>query len=174
MLDVTVSYNRYKFLGHEFLTWLWYLIENDHDLFRQVDSEIISFDVGNRIILENFRNDSPERITITGDSANLEEGRLALRKGAMVTEINISYLSGDHRWSFTIKGENLNISRLKTPETGPVETREDLEGVVLEKIYLIEKAVLLINTLYQNFIKIRINDGWYKKTVPLMKKWISR
>lgn len=29
MLDVSVSYDRYKFLGYEFLTWLWFLIEKD-------------------------------------------------------------------------------------------------------------------------------------------------
>jgi len=31
MLDVSVAYNRYKFLGHEFLTWLWFMIETDKD-----------------------------------------------------------------------------------------------------------------------------------------------
>ena len=29
MLDIATAYNRYKFIGHEFLTWLLYLIETD-------------------------------------------------------------------------------------------------------------------------------------------------
>ena len=33
MLDLAVAYNRYRFLGDEFLTWLWYTIENDPDVF---------------------------------------------------------------------------------------------------------------------------------------------
>jgi hypothetical protein len=37
MLDVSVSYNRYKFLGHEFLTWLWFLMEKNRS-FLQIRS----------------------------------------------------------------------------------------------------------------------------------------
>ena len=29
MLDVAVAYNRFKFLGEEFLTWLWFVIDQD-------------------------------------------------------------------------------------------------------------------------------------------------
>jgi hypothetical protein len=46
----------------------------------------------------------------------------------LVAEINL-LLSGDNQnWQFTLKGESLNISNLKIPETGPIETRDDLEG----------------------------------------------
>ena len=34
MLDIAVAYNRYKFLGNEFLTWLWFMIETDESSFR--------------------------------------------------------------------------------------------------------------------------------------------
>lgn len=37
MLDVSVSYNRYKFLGYEFLTWLWFAIEKDQDNIRKLE-----------------------------------------------------------------------------------------------------------------------------------------
>ena len=28
MLDIATAYNRYRFLGYEFLTWLWFAMEN--------------------------------------------------------------------------------------------------------------------------------------------------
>ena len=40
MLDVSVAYNRYKFLGHEFLTWLWFMIETDKQTLMDADKEL--------------------------------------------------------------------------------------------------------------------------------------
>ena len=42
MLDVAVAYNRYQFLGEEFLTWLWYVIEKDQNLINNFDNDFVS------------------------------------------------------------------------------------------------------------------------------------
>jgi len=89
MLDVAVAYNRYQFLGEEFLTWLWYVIEKDQNLIKNFDNDFVALEIGNRIVFENHRKESGEHITIKGDGASLEEGILTLKKGALVTEIKV-------------------------------------------------------------------------------------
>jgi hypothetical protein len=173
MLDVAVAYNRYKFIGHEFLTWLWFTIESDPDFLQKADENLNSLTIGNRIVLENTINDASEIITIKGDDAGLEEGQLSLRKGAVVIEINLSYKSDNHEWAFTLKGENLSFSGLKTPETGAVETGDDIEGMVLEKVYLCEKPIQLIRRLFDLFLKLRSGLQWKDDILPKMKKWIQ-
>ncbi len=173
MLDIAVAYNRYKFLGNEFLTWLWFLIETDPDQLRKCDPEMLSLNMGSRLVLENMRSSAKETICITGDDANLEEGLLALKKGAVVTEIHLSYKTGSQHWKFNLKGESLNISNLKLPETGPVETKEDLEGVVLEKIYLIDKVIQLVNNLFAHFVKLRISDKWQNQIISQIHQWTA-
>ena len=172
MLDVAVSYNRYKFLGHEFLTWLWFVMEKQPEALRDADPDLMSLDVGNRIVLENHRNHTMESITIKGDQPGLEEGTLALQKGAVVTELNLVYKSGGHEWRFSIKGESLHLSGLKTPQTGPIENKEDVEGAVLEKIFLFEKVLTLIDNLYRLFVRLRLAPGWENEAVPQIRKWI--
>ncbi|MCB2145037.1 MAG: hypothetical protein KQI81_01095 [Deltaproteobacteria bacterium] len=172
MLDVAVAYNRYKFIGNEFLTWLWFTIDTDQHFFQTVDGTITSLYLGNRIVLENNINDTSELITIKGDDAGLEEGILSLRKGAVVIEINLCYKTENQDWKFTLKGESLSFSSLKVPETGPVETQEDIEGMVLEKAYLYEKAIDLVNRLFNIFLKLRYTVEWNQNTVPKIKKWI--
>jgi hypothetical protein len=172
MLDVAVSYNRYKFLGYAYLTWLWFVIEKDQDRIKKLDREPVSLQIGNRIVLENRQKDTVESITIKGDDADLEEAILALRKGAVVTELNLSYKTGDQEWRFTIKAESLNIAGLKCPQTGFVDSEEDLEGAVLEKVYLYDKAVQLTDNLFKQFITLRVLEDWDKKVVPLMRQWI--
>ncbi|MDM8555934.1 hypothetical protein QUF75_14480 [Desulfococcaceae bacterium HSG7] len=174
MLDVSVAYNRYKFLGYEFLTWLWFTIENDFDRLRKSDNQIVSLEIGNRIALENRRNDAKETITIKGDDAGLEEGLLALKKGAQVTEMNLAYKTGELEWFFTIKGENLNLSNLKLPATVPVENKDDIEGALIEKAYLYEMLFGFTDRLFTDFITLRVSDEWKKQVAIQIKRWILR
>lgn len=172
MLDVAVSYNRYRFLGYEYLTWLWFVIEKDQDEIRKLEQEPVFLQIGNRIVLVNRHKDTVESITIKGDDAGLEEGILALRKGAVVTELNIAYKTGDQEWRFTVKAESLHIVGLKCPRTGSLESQEDLEGAVLEKVFLYDKVIQLTDNLFKQFITLRVSEDWGKKVVPLMRQWI--
>lgn len=173
MLDIAVAYNRYKFIGNEFLTWLWFIIETDQRFLKTIDETIDALYVGNRIVIENNINDSREIITIKGDDADLEEGLLSLRKGAVVIELNLAYKTDNQEWKFTLKGESLSFSGLKVPETGPVETAEDIESIVLEKAYLYKKVIDLIDCLFNVFLKLRLTVDWNHKTVPKIKKWLA-
>ena len=172
MLDIAVAYNRYRFLGNEFLTWVWYTIENDEETIRRCDHDALSLDVGNRMVLEHRWANGVETVSIKGDSAGLEEGLLALSKGAMVTEINLIYKSGSLQWQFSLKGESLNFSGLKLPEIAAVEQSENMEGMVLEKLYLYEKPFQFIDALYRNFIQLRLSENW-QPTLSKMKNWIQ-
>ena len=172
MLDVSVAYNRYRFLGHEFLTWLWFVIETDPEALGKADPEMVSLSLGNRVVLENHRHNREEIITIRGAGAGLEEGLVSLKKGGKVTEINLVYCSAEYEWRFQLKGESLSISGLKTPRTGKVEKAEDLEGAVLERIYLVERIVDLVYNLYGMFINLRLSGEW-KQTVHEISRWID-
>jgi hypothetical protein len=173
MLDVALAYNKYKFIGEEFLTWLWYMIETSQNRLESFDDTFESLEVGHRMVLENRKKESTERITIKGEGASLEEGILALKKGALVTELGLKYRSNKNEWKFSIKGESLNLSRLITPATPLPETADDLEGFVTEKTYLYEKLIKFIETAFYNFIKLRISDGWTKSERLRICQWIQ-
>jgi hypothetical protein len=174
MLDVSVAYNRYKFLGHEFLTWLWYMIDTDFQSLQKADPEMEALAIGNRIVLENHRHNRDETITIRGDGAGLEEGVMALTKGAKVTEMHLVFRAGELEWRFSIKGESMSLSGLKTPQTAKLETLEDMEGAVLEKIYLVQRVIDLVQQLYARFAEQRFGPDWDKKTVYQIMEWIRQ
>ena len=172
MLDISIAYNRYKFLGYEFLTWIWFLTENDHNRLEGVEKEPFCLEIGNRIVLENMHNNTVETITIKGDDAGLEEGILALRKGAVVTEMNLVCKVSDQKWQFTVKGESFNMASLNLPHTGRIETQKDIEGAVIEKVYLYERVFQVIDDLFKQFITLRVSNDWGKNVVPQIKQWI--
>lgn len=173
MVDISVSYNRFAFLGYEFLTWLWFMIDEDPDALSSYQKKQLRFDIGNRIVIENrMGSDALETITIKGDDAGLEEAMIALRKGAQVSEMNIFFREGDNEWQFTIKGESLHLASLKTPKAGLVTSGEDIEGALLEKTYLYETVVTAVRTLYRQFIQIRLSGDWNAQIVPRLRQWI--
>lgn len=173
MLDIAVAYSRYRFLGNEFLTWLWFTMETDQARLRQYHPDLESLHVGSRMVLENKQNGVKETITIKGDEADMEEGLVALRKGGVVTEMHLAYRSGAQQWQFSLKGESLNISDLKLPETGAQEAPEDLEGIVIERVHLAETVISLVNALFASFVKQRISAAWPNDCVPRIRKWVS-
>lgn len=174
MLDIATAYNQYQFLGNEFLTWIWYLIETDQDLGKISGSQDpISMDIGNSIVLENNLGDKrKEKITIKGDQAGLEEGTTALKKGAWVTEINLLCKIGEEEYKFTIKGESFNLTGLKTPTIDTSSSEDEIEGMIIEKTYLLLKVTQVIDTLFLKYIENRISDDWKTKEFQDIKTWI--
>jgi len=172
MLDLAVAYNRYRFLGDEFLTWLWFLIETDQNAFRAIDPDCSALEIGNRIVLENRKTKSVERITIKGDDAGLEEGRLALKKGALLTELSIIFKTGEYQWEFCIKGESLNLSNLKTPGPNLPQSPEEMEGFLIDRTHQLDKILNFIEIIFKTFVCARVSNKWSTKIVPSVKKWI--
>jgi len=173
MLDVSVAYNRFRFLGQEYLTWLWYIIATEKYTALFNSETDTFFSIGDRMVLENRHAKDIEIITIKGDQADLKEGLVSLSKGALVSELAVVYESEGQAWRFTLKGENLGISNMKTPTTGKPESDDDLGGAVLEKIHLYETVFNITILFYNKFIKERVSNDWDNRIRPEMIAWIN-
>jgi hypothetical protein len=172
MLDLTVAYNRYRFLGDEFLTWLWFLVETDQGAFRTIDPDCTALEIGDRIVLENRKKKSLERITIKGDDAGLEEGRLALKKGALLAELSLIFKTAENQWQFSIKGESLNLSNLKTPGPALPPSPEEMEGFLIDKTSQFNKISKFIELAFKVFVRVRVTKKWSAQVAPNIRKWI--
>ena len=176
MLDISTGYNKYKFIGNEFLTWIWYLTENDEDILSITGSgyKNISLEIGNSLVLENDKKkESPEKITIKGDKAGLEEGLTALKKGAVVTEINLLLTLDEDEFKFTIKGESLNITGLKTPSYKSSEDTgsDEVEGSVIEKAYFCDRVFGFIDILFNTYMERRTSESFTSGDLHKIRSW---
>ena len=175
MLDIALAYNKYKFLGNDYLTWIWFLIETDQNISSLLSSkDVVTLEVGNSIVLENKLGDkSKEKISIKGDQAGLEEGTTALKKGAYVTSINLICKINEDEYRFTIKGESFNISGLKTPKTDLSNKENEIEGLVLEKAGFCFIIFNVIDTLFLKYLEQRTADNWNTKGLQNIRSWIG-
>jgi hypothetical protein len=169
MIDVSVSYRRYRFLGGEFLTWLWFRIEFGEIFEGQDLGEDLQ--VGNKIVFEKVTTN--ENITIKGNETGFTEGKLALNKGAYVTEIALVFKMMEYEWKFIIKGESFNYSSFKAPATDSLKKKDEFEGTVLEKHYLNKRAIEFIERSFKAFLKLRLSDNWGEEVTEI-SHWMRK
>jgi hypothetical protein len=178
MLDISTGYNKYKFIGNEFLTWIWYLVENEEDILSLTgaDYKNLSLEIGNSLVLENDKKkDAREKITIKGDKAGLEEGLTALKKGAVVTEINLVLFLDENEFKFTVKGESFNITGLKTASSkSSNETGSDeIEGSVIEKADFCNRVFGFIDILFNTYMERRASESFASEDINKIRTWVE-
>jgi hypothetical protein len=172
MFDIAVAYNRYKFLGQEFLTWLWWAIDNQQISTLKHSEETISWMVGKRVVIEKRMDETLEKITISGDDPAMDEGMLALANGGLVAEIHLILMIANTRWEFTLKGESLSYSNIKSADIAKPLSNEAFEGALLEKAYLVEQIFKIIDKNYSDFLQVRLNQDWDKTRLQI-KQWLQ-
>ena len=173
MMDLSVAYHRYIFLGQEFLTWLWFAMDRKGSELREVlDESRESLEIGSRVILENRSQGTFEVISIKGHDADLEEGFIALRKGALISEIHLVYREEELEYQFSLKGESLNIHNLRISVKAEAEEPQELDSVILERIFLLEKIPGLTDRLFSHFLHLRLSAQW-TEVLPKMTHWMT-
>ncbi len=179
-IDISTAFEKYRFLGQEFLLWLWYASENDPEaITKNCGGKDTPCDLetalGDTIVIENvFGFGGKEKITIKGEESDLKEAMLALKKGGMPVQYKMSMENGDQEaFVFTIKANDLSLSGLKCKVQAP-QAQDEIEGAVLEKMYLNEKIVGYIDSLFLHFVRSRISGTWETESVPKIRKWVGK
>ncbi|MFZ2445425.1 MAG: recombination-associated protein RdgC [Syntrophobacteraceae bacterium] len=160
-----------RFLGFEFLTWLWYYIERMGGSI-QAGEKVANIHLGERMVLV-LPGDGKERVICTSQANFLHEARTALRQGKVVEEMQLFFIVGDNEYMLTLDSSLWALKGLKTPKQLPDYGQEDPDGRFLEKMYFIEEVFATLDALYARFLADRLTPGWDTDTLPQLKQWIE-
>jgi hypothetical protein len=157
-MDVLTILNEKVFLGQEFLTWLWWLAEQEAP-HRTGDDRVVEVMLGDRLVLGPAQGREGARITVRGHEASLAEAREALRQGKLVEALRLGLeIHGEEYW-LSLDAAELAVKGLKLPSTAPGgETPEGLEGLVLERVALLENALKAVQGLFKLFLGLRLDS----------------
>ena len=163
-----------SFLGREFLTWLWFKSE-------ERDGTIMAPDVGDigiiffqKLILESGEGEYSETVACKGIHSDLNEGKAPLRKGKKIKEARIKLGIESDECEFTFKADSFQIQTMKLPATLNMDEEEkDKEGRILERIYLTETAIGMMEKLFSMFLTKRLSATWDSEEVTRLKKWMQ-
>ncbi|MCB9735692.1 MAG: hypothetical protein H6745_24155 [Deltaproteobacteria bacterium] len=168
-MDLVNRINYTRFLGREFLTWLWYRAEQNEGIFPMPDGPIeVWFD--QKLTLET-QGDLKEQNVIKAESpTEADEARAALLTGKLVTEARLRVIKDQKQWTVNVKGDTLAFSGVKIPA---LLSRDD-EEQLYERFYLLEEVEDDLKALYADFIKLRIDDDGWRSEIKAIREWVHR
>jgi len=168
-----------RFIGQEFLTWLWWKSEERGGSVALDGSGNLAGDITvvfeKHLLLEYGEGESSEKCICSGLQSELKEGRTGLVMGKKLEQARIQLVRDDYEWNFTMAAGVMEFRNIKLPKTAAAqeggENPEEAEGRVLERVFLFEEMVRLVQALFRMFLEVRVGQGWKDELVRI-RKWV--
>ncbi len=167
-----------RFLGQEFLIWLWCKSEERGGSIDLPNRGSVPVVFEKHMLLECGTGPECEKLVCRGLMTELKEARASLALGKRPEQARLKIGSEEREYSFTLTAATLEFRSMKLPATAGAEEgggsneREGLEGQILERVALLEEGIDLVNDLFRAFIQLRVSDRWNDELLRL-RRWIS-
>jgi len=168
-MDLYDQIENTRYLGEEFLTWLWYASEQNEGVFEFGDGLEMEVLFDNQLTLEANLAEA-ERSKLSGGAPSFSrEAKEALKSGKRVTQAKLRLRREEREWVFTVTARTLGISGMKMPA---VLSRED-DDQFYERMDLIDEADTSLRALYLLFLQRRLGDEWGVELEKMMEWAVS-
>ena len=160
-------------LGEEFLTWLWFQSDVAPGAFVDKDGQPFSVSMEQRIVVQGGQGEAKETASVAGTLSPLTEARFGLGKGKKVTRATIRLEKDGLAFQFTLSADDFTLGSMKLPKVEKPEEDDDPDAMLLERFYLMEVCLGLLESLYAPFLRLRLSAVW-SETVQEITAWIGR
>lgn len=142
-----------RFLGEEFLLWLWMKGLVDGGLSGH-EGDLSCCFVDDAVLLASERGDVKEVSLRKGNPAESREAFEALSRGMRPARAKLRLLSGDMEWTFTLNAATLDLQALKLPPT----SSKDPLGRMADRLFLMEEGSNHLERRFSAFLRSRTGD----------------
>ncbi len=172
-MDVLELLNEKMFLGQEFLTWLWYLSEEEGEV-QIAGGRLVQVLLGDRLLLGPAMGQEGTRVAVRGREVSLAEARQALKRGKLVEGLRLGLtVDGEEFW-LSINARELMLGSLRLPPAGGAQEQDQgREGVILERLYLAEMAHRALEGLFGLFLEGRLADERGGELWEAVRAWAA-
>lgn len=181
-----------RFVGREFLLWLWFESELFDATLSTRDSGPFGLWLEKRLVLSAGKDST--RITAASPGRG-REAKEALLAGQLPESAGIRITTSDEETSFVLRAEALGVSGLKLPgavlgkeEDAPNVLLEEMMGkrgkpkkkerredeayeAFYERMRLTHDFEALLESLYRDFLAFRLSPRWKAVFVPAARAW---
>ena len=167
-----------KFLGQEFLTWLWWKSEERGGSVALPGQGDISIIFEKHMLLEYGEGEANEKLICRGLQTELKEARTGMFIGKKLEQARLRLEQDQHEWSFTLAAGCMEFRNVRLPKTAaseegdPAGNKAETEGMILERVYLFEELIRIVTDLFRIFLEIRIGSQWREEVLKI-RNWVS-
>lgn len=163
-----------KLLGQEFLTWLWYKIDVSGGNFATTDNQGFGLAMMETVSVQGGEGDVVATATVKSPSGELTEAKSGLLTGKKVSRAQLKFSIAEDEWVTTLRADDFALSGLKTPKVDlKDEEGDDPDGKFLEKMYLLEKFLEMLDSVFRLYISLRMGDEWQDEA-KAVSQWIAK
>jgi len=185
-MDLQELINQKAFLGQEFLTWLWFVSEEEEPP-ELPDGRSVRVALGDRLVLGPAQGAEGTRVTVRGQEVSLAEARQALRRGKLVEAMRVGLeMEGEEYW-LNLSAAELAVGSLKLPPVAPAddplrpeppggvapEGPSTADGLVLERVALIGNALQAVEGLFGAFLARRLDEDQAAGLKKALRAWAA-
>ena len=167
-----------RLLGQEFLTWLWWKSEERGGTVELPGIGDVTVVFEKHMLLEFGEGESSEKIICSGLQAELQEARTGLQMGKKLEQARIVLGHKSYEYSFTLAAALMEFRNVRLPKTEATESDrsenpEEVEGMILERIFLFEELIRLVNVIFLKFLELRLSEEWHDELTKV-RAWIQK
>ncbi|SME88290.1 hypothetical protein [Pseudobacteriovorax antillogorgiicola] len=169
-----------SFLGREFLTWLWYLVEkNDSPMHvqspRTGHNYLVDIWIDDRLVLESQAAKAHVQTLKGGDPSRSVEAATALLTGKSVKEMRVGFnLDSMGDFTFNLNGSDLAPRTIALPEPPAELSQEEGFSQLSFRLKASQVLVDVIDGLFALFLDERTDETWNDKGLGEIKAWMKQ
>ncbi|HTP65269.1 MAG TPA: recombination-associated protein RdgC [Geobacteraceae bacterium] len=179
-LDLIAS-NRW--IGSDFLLWILFRTMTGSAEYRVCrpgpESPEVPFTayLNDRLVLMSAGESGLQKVTVAGTQDRFSEVCTALRQGKGISEAAIIFEKGDELWKMTLKGEMFHFASFKCPKVkeekdNTVDAAAEREALFFERMALLETGLQLFDSLFAQFLAIRLGQEWNGEAGEILE-WLA-
>lgn len=158
-----------RFLGPEFLLWIWLRNEFVNVGVELEESGVHQVWLDKQLVFES-PFDKNERVTVRGAApADGEESREAVRARKLPVQARIVLQGPEHEFASGLVAPRFAISGASVPSV----LNSDASEAFVERMTLAGILFATIDRLYAAFLAERLSDAWTDGWEPAIKAWVT-
>jgi hypothetical protein len=156
-----------RFLGSEFLVWLWCTSELCNGRIDLPGTGEVEIWLGKQIDFVSPLHPT-ERVSVRGAApSTAAEAREALRQGKLPTKARLFARARERDFGWQLLAENLAVAAGSIPGVLANESDE----AFIERMQLVAELDGIVHALYQVFLRLRLSPRWEQQVAPMMRAW---
>jgi hypothetical protein len=118
-----------------------------------------------------------QKVSVSGSQDSYLEAISALKGGKRITSATICMEKDENLWKLTLRGETFGFASFKCPQIriekdATVDEVSEREAAFYERMYLLEQGVQLFDSLYAEYLRERLSDGWTGRLAAI-QEWLD-
>jgi len=160
-----------RFLGREFLVWLWHESEHADGVLPIGKGESVSLWLEEQLTLVSDDLLGRSECKLKGSTpSTTTEAKEALRAGKLPIKAKIRIDRPPQSWSFVFEADTLGLASVSIPAL----LTEEEDEKFYERMQLVEELEEMLGALFETFLRLRTSPNWERHALPALRVWVKK